>query len=223
MGSSLFLLIINSSSNFVRVLKMAYRPKGYGMTAELANKRARKFDAELASEAMGWVKDVLEASGNDEAVNVAGEIGSIKGAADVKGPLKNGVILCHLINSIQPGSVKRINESSLVFKEMENISNFLTGCEGIGCSTLDLFQTVDLYEGNNIPQVINGLFALGRKAQKTGYDGPKLGPEEASENRREFTEEQLRAGEGVLAMQAGYNKGASQAGQNFGKTRAIID
>jgi len=193
------------------------------MTAELANKRAAKFDAELAAEAMGWVKDVLEASGNDEAINLAGEIGSIDAPNDVKGPLKNGVILCHVINSIHPGSVKRINQSSMAFKQMENIGNFLTGCEGIGCSKQDLFQTVDLYEGNNIPQVINGLFALGRKARKTGYDGPRLGPDEASENKREFTEDQLRAGEGVIGLQAGSNKGASQAGQNFGKTRAIID
>jgi len=38
-----------------------------------------------------------------------------------------------------------------------------------------------------------------------------------------FTDEQLRAGEGIIGLQAGSNKGASQAGQNFGKTRAIID
>ena len=32
-----------------------------------------------------------------------------------------------------------------------------------------------------------------------------------------------QAGEGVIGLQAGSNRGASQAGQNFGKTRAIID
>merc|ERR1712002_475314 len=80
----------------------------------------------------------------------------------------------------------------------------------------------DLYEGTNIPQVINGIFALGRRCHKF-YNGPRLGPEESTANKREFTEEQLRAGEGVIGLQAGSNKGASQAGQNFGKTRAIID
>lgn len=72
-------------------------------------------------------------------------------------------------------------------------------------------------------QVVNGILALGRKAQTIGYDGPVLGPAESTENKREFTDEQLRAGEGVIGLQAGSNKGASQAGQNFGKTRAIID
>ena len=65
--------------------------------------------------------------------------------------------------------------------------------------------------------------ALGRKAQETGYDGPVLGPKESSEHLRGFSKEQLRAGGGVIGLQAGSNKGASQVGQNFGKTLAIMD
>ena len=38
---------------------------------------------------------------------------------------------------------------------MENIQNFLAACEAIGCKKQDLFQTVDLYEAQNIPQVRN--------------------------------------------------------------------
>ena len=106
---------------------------------------------------------------------------------------------------------------------MENINNFLGGCEKIGCKKFDLFQSIDLYEGQNIYQVVNGIMALARKAQTIGYDGPCLGPIESTENRREFSEEQLRAGEGIINLQAGSNQGASQAGQNFGKTRAILD
>lgn len=42
----------------------------------------------------------------------------------------------------------------------------------------------------------------------------------ADENKREFTEEQLRASEGHVGLQAGFNKGASQAGVgSFGNTR----
>lgn len=42
----------------------------------------------------------------------------------------------------------------------------------------------------------------------------------AEEHKREFTEEQLRAHEGHLNLQMGYNKGASQAGVgSFGNTR----
>ena len=66
--------------------------------------------------------------------------------------------------------------------------------------------------------------ALGRKAQKiSGYDGPILGPKESSEHLREFSKEKLRAGKGVIGLQAGSNKEASQVGQSFGKRRAIMD
>lgn len=41
----------------------------------------------------------------------------------------------------------------------------------------------------------------------------------AEENKREFSEEQLRAGEATIGLQAGYNKGATQSGQSFGLTR----
>ena len=69
--------------------------------------------------------------------------------------------------------------------------------------------------------VISTIHALGRKAQAKGFEG--IGPKEADKNVREFSEEQLKAGEHIIGLQMGTNKGASQAGQNFGKTRAIID
>jgi len=39
------------------------------------------------------------------------------------------------------------------WKQMENIGNFLDACEKYGCNKQDIFQTVDLYEAQNIPQV----------------------------------------------------------------------
>lgn len=202
---------------------MAERPKGFGMTAELANKKAAKFDPELASEAMEWISQVLQ-TGSSEAQELVSQLGPVSTTTDFQTPLKNGVILCHLINIIKPGSVEKINTSAIDFKQMENIGNFLAGCENIGIPKVDLFQTVDLYEASNIPQVVNGIFAFGRKAQKIGYKGPRLGPEEATENKRQFTDEQLRAGQEVIGLQAGSNKGASQAdGHSFGKTRQIRD
>jgi len=45
----------------------------------------------------------------------------------------------------------------------------------------------------------------------------------SEEHKREFTEEQLRAGEGHIGLQAGYNKGATQSGINIGKMRSVHD
>lgn len=50
---------------------------------------------------------------------------------------------------------------------------------------------------------------------------PGLGPKEAEANKREFSKEQLEAGKNIIGLQAGTNKGASQAGMSFGATRQI--
>lgn len=37
--------------------------------------------------------------------------------------LKDGTLLCRLVNCLKAGSVKRINESKMAFKCMENITS----------------------------------------------------------------------------------------------------
>ena len=41
----------------------------------------------------------------------------------------------------------------LFYVQMENIGNFLAVCDLLGVAKTDQFQTVDLYEDQNIPQV----------------------------------------------------------------------
>ncbi|KAJ8301227.1 hypothetical protein KUTeg_020214 [Tegillarca granosa] len=128
-----------------------------------------------------------------------------------------------VMNVLSPGSIKKVNESKMAFKMMENISQFLAAAENYGTPKTDLFQTVDLFEGQNMVQVVNGIHALGRTAQKRGFTGPKLGVKEADYNPRNFDEDKLNAGQTVIGLQMGTNRGASQAGMNFGKARSIMD
>ncbi|XP_028401817.1 calponin-2-like [Dendronephthya gigantea] len=165
---------------------MAERPRGYGMTADIARKKAGKYDPELEKEA----KEFIESTTGK----------SFPGGFHES--LKDGVILCDLANALQPGSVKKINESKMAFKMMENIGNFLQFCQSIGVNKIDLFQTVDLYEATNIPGVIDGILAVKRKV--TGG--------ESTPNVRDFTDEQMKAGQGIIGLQMGSNKGASQKG-----------
>lgn len=130
--------------------KMANRPKGYGMSAELARKKESKFDADLANDCLEWMRLVLKDGGFDTEADTLNEVSTSQA---VVAPLKDGTVLCKLINCIKPGSVKKVNDSKMTFKMMENIQNFLTACEAIGCKKQDLFQTVDLFEGQNVPQV----------------------------------------------------------------------
>ncbi|CAI2733671.1 unnamed protein product [Schistosoma spindalis] len=55
------------------------------------------------------------------------------------------------------------------------------------------------------------------------HDNIEPGPKLAQENKREFTDEQLREGANVISLQYGTNKGASQAGMTMGKQRMILD
>jgi hypothetical protein len=136
--------------------------------------------------------------------------------------LKNGFILCKFANWVTPGSVpaKNLNTpATMAFKQMEAINLFLKAIEKY-VKKIDQFQTVDLYEAGNMVQVITTIEALGRALvpEKRGY-----GVAESKGEKREFTEEQLKAGQNVIGLQMGSNKGASQAGQNFGKSRMIVD
>lgn len=77
--------------------------------------------------------------------------------------LKDGTLLCRLVNNIKPGSVKKINESKMAFKCMENISAFLAAARDLGVPAQETFQTVDLWERQNLNSVVICLQSLGRK------------------------------------------------------------
>uniref|UniRef100_A0A0K8TDN8 Transgelin n=2 Tax=Lygus hesperus TaxID=30085 RepID=A0A0K8TDN8_LYGHE len=137
--------------------------------------------------------------------------------------LRDGIILCKLMNSLMPGCISRINTSGGDYKLMDNINQFQKACIRYGVPDVDLFQTVDLFDQKNIATVTMTIYAIGRTTYKhPEWRGPCLGPKPSEENKREWTEQQLRAGEGVIGLQAGTNKGATQAGQNFGASRKIL-
>uniref|UniRef100_T1GK08 Calponin-homology (CH) domain-containing protein n=1 Tax=Megaselia scalaris TaxID=36166 RepID=T1GK08_MEGSC len=75
--------------------------------------------------------------------------------------LKDGVILCKLINKMAPGSVKKIQERGTNFQLMENVQRFQAAIKKYGTQ------------------------------KHPEYTGPSLGPKMADKNERTFTEEQL--------------------------------
>jgi muscular protein 20 (fragment) len=66
------------------------------------------------------------------------------------------------MNKLSPGSCKKINTSGAGFKLMENINAFNAAARKYGVPEEDIFQTVDLFEKRNIPQVLQGILALAR-------------------------------------------------------------
>ncbi|XP_046391815.1 muscle-specific protein 20-like isoform X2 [Ischnura elegans] len=137
--------------------------------------------------------------------------------------LRDGILLCKLMNRLQPGIISKVNLSGGDYKMMDNISQFQKACVKYGVPDVDLFQTVDLWDKKNIANVTTTIFAVGRTAYRhPEWRGPWLGPRPSEENKREWSDEQLRAGETVIGLQAGTNRGANQSGQNFGATRKIL-
>lgn len=138
--------------------------------------------------------------------------------------LKDGVILCKLMNRIRPGSIKKVNTKGGNFALMENIAAFQKGMKAVGVPEEEIFQTVDLFEARNVKSVVKAIHALGRTLQNQKFDGPTLGPKMSEENIRGFSEEENRKmRDAQISLQSGSNKGASQAGVSMGKQRMIAD
>ncbi|CAH0701095.1 unnamed protein product [Spodoptera exigua] len=177
-----------------------------GFAAEAQRKINSKYSEELAQECLEWIQAII-----GEPTNTSGDMDNFYEV------LKDGTILCKLVNDIQPNIVKKVNVSKMAFKCMENINAFLEAAKTLGVPAQETFQTVDLWERQNLNSVVICLQSLGRKAGN--YGKPSIGPKESEKNVRNFSEEQLRAGQGVISLQYGSNKGATQSGINFGNTR----
>eukprot|EP00727_Mastigamoeba_balamuthi_P004235 m51a1_g13809 hypothetical protein (134) ;mRNA; r:396819-397397 len=124
---------------------MAFHGPNYGLSKEVEDKINGRYDPQLERECVQWV----EANSGEKCTGTAHEY------------LKTGVVLCKAMNAFRPGWCK-FSTSTMPFKIMENINSFLEACRRCGVNTVDLFQTVDLYEAKNMTAVILCLTAVRR-------------------------------------------------------------
>ncbi|XP_068107810.1 transgelin-2 [Hyperolius riggenbachi] len=197
---------------------MANKGPSYGLSREVQMKIDQKYDPELENILVQWISaQVGPQSGKPEEVGKGG----------FQKWLKDGTILCHLINSLAPNSVAKIQTSSMAFKQMEQVSQFLRACERYGIAAPDQFQTVDLWEGKDMASVQRTLMNLGSLAvtKNDGYfqGNPDWFPKKSMENRRDFSQDKLKEGQSVIGLQMGTNRGASQSGMTgYGMPRQIL-
>jgi len=165
---------------------------------------ASKQDDATKAEALEWVSSVIGEP-------LTGDFHKL---------LKDGQIMCKLINKISPGSVKKIATKGSNFQLMENIAAYQKAVKKYGVPQEEIFQTADLFEARNLKQVALHIHALGRIATNKGFAGPGLGPKMSDENKREFTDEQIREGrDSHLGLQMGQNQGANASGVSMGGQR----
>ena len=80
-----------------------------GLDATLKKKLDAKYDHALEAEVRAWMGGLLGSP-------VEGDFMTV---------LKDGHVLCKLVNIIRPGIVKKINKMKMAFMQMENIGSFL--------------------------------------------------------------------------------------------------
>ncbi|PRP86810.1 hypothetical protein PROFUN_05027 [Planoprotostelium fungivorum] len=142
-----------------------YRADGtrlYGMDAELELKMQSKRDPEFEKSLLQWVEQVA----GDKAIDIN----------DFGESLKSGVLLCKLVNSIEPNSVKKIDTRNIALVHVENINAYLKACWNIGLPNSELFITSDLFGKKGIPQVVQNVNGMAKLAMsKPNYKGPSFG------------------------------------------------
>ncbi|NWH55633.1 CNN1 protein, partial [Fregata magnificens] len=145
---------------------------------------AQKYDPQRERELRAWIE---------------GTTGRRIGDSFMDG-LKDGVILCELINKLQPGSVQKVNEPVQNWHKLENIGNFLRAITRYGVKPHDIFEANDLFENTNHTQVQSTLIALASQA-KTKGNNVGLGVKYAEKQQRRFHPEKLREGRNIIGLQ----------------------
>ncbi|XP_064872224.1 LIM domain only protein 7-like [Oncorhynchus nerka] len=109
------------------------------------------------------------------------------GSNNFRSALENGVLLCHLINQLKPGLIKRVNTLSTPMAGLDNVNVFLRACGTLGLHEAQLFHPGDLQDlstratlrcaesKRRLKNVLITIYWLGRKAQADPfYSGPQL-------------------------------------------------
>ena len=129
---------------------------------DISTKEEFKYSRELEEGAKKWLRELFNDPNLFTKDSLANE-------------LHSGVLLCQVINKIQPGTITKISTSNFAYAQMENIGNYLNACLTLGLKKTDIFDTPDLYEKKKMRLVINNIHVLARYVEKLdGYTGPKI-------------------------------------------------
>jgi len=205
---------------------MSYRATKSGFAAEAQRKTDAKYDEEEARKCLQWIQIV---SGVDDIPSNPAAIKTDR--ISFWDLLKDGMILCKLVDKLIPGKINWNDktfqvpkiEGMRVMRERERISLFSKAVQEYGVDETYTFPTESLHEKGDLAQVLTCIRGLGVEAQSKGVGPHDYWPKKTERQSRSWTDEQLKAGQNVVSLQMGTNKGASQAGMNMGKQRMIID
>lgn len=108
---------------------------------------AGKRDKEQEEEAQQWIETIT---------------GEPFAKSNFEDSLRDGILLCKLMNKLRPNLVPKIQLSGGDYKMMDNISQFQRAAIAYGVADVDLFNANDLWEQKNIALVTQTIFAVAR-------------------------------------------------------------
>uniref|UniRef100_A0A671L9E2 Calponin n=1 Tax=Sinocyclocheilus anshuiensis TaxID=1608454 RepID=A0A671L9E2_9TELE len=163
----------------------------FGLSADVRTKLAQKYDSQMEEALRMWIHEVTGRTVPDNFME----------------GLKDGVILCELINKLQPGSIPKVNYSALNWHK--NITHFAN----------------DLFEDMNHTQVQCTLITLAGVAKTKGfYTKSDIGVKYAAKKQRKFNPDKMKAWNSIISQQMGSNKFASQKGMtSYGTRRRLYN
>ncbi|XP_002123605.2 calponin-3-like [Ciona intestinalis] len=192
---------------------MANQGPSYGFSREVRNKMASKYDEYLEEDLRDWIAKTSECQ--------------IMSEKTFQTWLKDGRVLCFLIEKLQPELLKKGMPHECMlnpFRCMENINAFLDAIKLMGVPEPSLCTTADLYDGSGMSQVQTCLLALVDVATSKGLTETDIGIRIPKKQTKEWSESQLKAGDTIIGLQAGTNKYASQSGMTaYGSSRPAYD
>lgn len=103
----------------------------FGLDFALKEKRRLSYDYNAEAAVQHWLEQLT---------------GETFAGPSFAASLKSGQLLCRAVNVVRPGAVPKIEQSSLSFKQMENISHFLRACRALGVKDFECFETLDLVQ-----------------------------------------------------------------------------
>ncbi|KAH3763406.1 hypothetical protein Pelo_4740 [Pelomyxa schiedti] len=132
-----------------------------GMDHEVFMKLQQKEDPQYVAAIEKWIVDVV------------GHPLSHK--SDLYQSLRNGAVLCEVVNIIRPGIIKRYNPNPKHrLHEVENIQLYLIATRELSVDSSSGFIPSDLNERRDMAQVMQNVCALSRRAHQLGFQHPPV-------------------------------------------------
>merc|ERR1712083_1114379 len=88
------------------------------------------------------------------------------------------------------------------FVARTNIQLFIEGCKKLGIPETDCFETRDLFDQQNLFNVVQTLYAVSAISRKHNFQGPFIGKKYAEANKRNFSAEVLAKSKSAVPMMA---------------------